>query len=348
MLRLLMPALALVFGAAFVQPAAAQSGVDLVKRAVDAQGGADALRAIKTITAKGDAKHWEPGQSFTPAGETRFLGDSTYTLTGDIASGMVRIEWDRDMKYPAAERVKFTEVIGRTYGVNINAKGEQAPMSGIRVATRLRELTRGSPLLMLRALDQPQSITAMPDQKFGTQTLPAVTIAAGTAKFIVLFDRSTSLPAVIRTSDVDFIYGDSDFDMVLSDWKAVGGVKMAHSYAFTLGGRDVQRLTFKEIAVNQPVAADAFAVSDTFRLAAGAAATQDVPYQWVMRRMFLGRFLDSDRVYFPEGGSFRLVELAPNVQHVVGGGANNLIVNMKDSIVVFEDRKSTRLNSSHT
>ncbi len=59
--------------------------------------------------------------------------------------------------------------------------------------------------------------------------------------------------------------------------------------------------------------------------------------------MFLGRFLDSDAVYFPPGGGFKLVELAPNVQHVVGGTANNLIVAMKDCIVVF-DAPLTRAN----
>ena len=36
------------------------------------------------------------------------------------------------------------------------------------------------------------------------------------------------------------------------------------------------------------------------------------------------------------GGSLKLVELAPNVQHVQGGSANNLIVAMKDHLVVFD------------
>jgi hypothetical protein len=43
---------------------------------------------------------------------------------------------------------------------------------------------------------------------------------------------------------------------------------------------------------------------------------------------FLARFTDSDAIYFPTGG-FKLVELAPNVQHP-GQGASHLIVNMKD------------------
>jgi hypothetical protein len=63
---------------------------------------------------------------------------------------------------------------------------------------------------------------------------------------------------------------------------------------------------------------------------------QDVPYQWVIGRMMLGRFVDSDAIYYPPGGSFHLSELAPNVQQVLGGSANNLIVAMNDGIVIFD------------
>jgi glyoxylase-like metal-dependent hydrolase (beta-lactamase superfamily II) len=97
----------------------------------------------------------------------------------------------------------------------------------------------------------------------------------------------------------------------------------------------VQRLTLKEVTVDPPVPANTFAVADDIKAKAKTAAA-DAPYQWVLRRMFLGRFLDSDKVYFPESGGFRLAELAPNVQQVVGGGANNLIIAMKDGIVIVD------------
>ena len=61
-----------------------------------------------------------------------------------------------------------------------------------------------------------------------------------------------------------------------------------------------------------------FPASDSFKVAAAATAATDAPYQWVLRRMFLGRLLDSDKVYYPENGGFKLVELAPNVQHGPG------------------------------
>src|SRR5438034_11141079 len=126
-------ALLLAFGQ--VQPASAQSPVDLVKQGVEALGGVNALRALKTVVYKVDAKHWEPGQSHSVNGESRFLGDSTVTISVDFADPVrVRYDWDRDMKYPAAERVKYSEIRYPTYGAVIDGKGMATPMSGIRLA----------------------------------------------------------------------------------------------------------------------------------------------------------------------------------------------------------------------
>ena len=49
------------------------------------EGGVDAVRAIKTLVMKADAKHWEPGQSNSVNGESRFLGDSKVTVSADFA-----------------------------------------------------------------------------------------------------------------------------------------------------------------------------------------------------------------------------------------------------------------------
>jgi glyoxylase-like metal-dependent hydrolase (beta-lactamase superfamily II) len=222
-----------------------------------------------------------------------------------------------------------------TFGVIVDAQGTR-PMSGTRVNMHHREYGRASPLLLLRALDSPQNVSAMPDQRLGEQTLPAVAITQGPTRYIVLFDRTSKLPFVVRTRDDDHLYGDSDYDVILGDWKTVAGVQLAHSMSFRLGGRETQRLTYKEVTANVPIAQEAFEVPEKLRKAALASATSDLPYQWVIRRLFLGRLLDSDAIYFPPGGGFKLVELAPNVQHVVGGSANNLIVAMRDGIVIFD------------
>src|SRR5262249_35299127 len=175
----------------------AQSPNDLVSQSVAAQGGAEKLRAVKSTVIKGEAKHWEPGQSFKAGGEARFLGDSTFTLTADGASRTVRIDWDRDMKYPAVARTKLSESVTPTSGVVITDKASQ-PMSGIRLASHLRELGRQTPGLLLRAMETPQSVAAIEDQKLGDQTLPAVAVTSGGTRYNALFARTAHLPAAGR------------------------------------------------------------------------------------------------------------------------------------------------------
>jgi hypothetical protein len=325
---------ALLVGASGLTPAQAQQGIDLVKQAVAAQGGAEALRNLKTvgITAKG--QHWEPGQSYAPGGESRFLGDSDITVTWDLANGAARSAWDRSMKYPAVETIKYTEVVRPGVGSVTNDKGTQ-PMSGIRVATSLRELERASPRLLLRALDAPSSVSALPDQRLGENPYPAVAISERGTTFTVLFDRVTHLPIAVRTRDDDNVLGDANYDMVMDDWRDVGGVKLAHALSYQVNGLQVQKLAYASVTANPNVAADALNVADQYKIAS-ASAPSDVPHQWVLRRLFLGRFLDSDGVVVPAGGGLKLAELAPNVQQVVGGTANNLIVAMNDGLVIFD------------
>ena len=120
-------------------PALAQSSPgDLVKQAVAAEGGADALRALKTLAIQGDAKFWEPGQSFAAGGEPRFLGDATFTIAWDLAKGVSRTDWDRDQKYPDPPiKLKYTELLLPAFGVVSDERCSQ-PMSRIRVAALLR------------------------------------------------------------------------------------------------------------------------------------------------------------------------------------------------------------------
>jgi glyoxylase-like metal-dependent hydrolase (beta-lactamase superfamily II) len=327
---------ALLASTALVQFATAQAGpVDLVKAAVTAQGGADALKALKSIAIKGEAKHWEPGQSYKADGEPRFLGDTTFTTTWDLTKGTAKIDLDRAMKYPAVETVKYSEVITPTLGFVTNDKGS-TPASSMRVAAQLRELERASPTLLLKAMEDAKNVVAAPDQKLGKETLPAVSYTDNGIKFTILFDPKTHLPAAIRTLDDDNISGDSNYDLVLGDWKAVGGVKVAHTLTYNLNDVEVGKVSYKDITANPPIAEGAFAPSDAVKAAAkGPSTGNNVPYQWVLRRIALARFLDADTIYYPPNAPPKMVELAPNVQQVITG-ANNLIVNMKDGLAIFD------------
>ena len=319
------------------QPAHAQSRArEIVNQAVAAQGGADALRGLQALAIKADAMHWEPGQSKEAGGEPRFLGNTALAITWDLAKGSARTEWDRDLKYPAVEKLIFTEVVTPALGYVIDDKGASRPMSGIRVAAALRELERAAPTLLLKMMDESKNVRPLANDKLGTQTLLALGFASGGTNFTVLIDPQSKLPAAIRTRDDDNIAGDSNYDLVLSDWKPVGGARIAHGLSYQVNGVEVAKLTYREVAANPAIAADAFAVPDAVKTAAKPPATGYVPHQWIIRRHFLARLLDSDGIILAPGGSLKLVELAPNVQHVQGGQANNLIVAMKDHLIVFD------------
>jgi glyoxylase-like metal-dependent hydrolase (beta-lactamase superfamily II) len=232
-------------------------------------------------------------------------------------------------------KLKYTETVLPTLGFVTDEKSSQA-MSGIRVATHQRELERASPWLLVKAMDESGKVRAAGSQRFGHQSLPAVSYTDGPTTFTILFDTKTHLPAAIRTRDDDNFIGDSNFDLVLADWKAVNGAQIAQSLSYRVNDVEVAKMTYREISANPSIPANAFDVPNAVKAAAKPPATGNVPYQWVLRRLFLTRFTDRDNVIFPEGGSLKLVELTPNVQHVEGGGANNLIVAMKDHLVIFD------------
>src|SRR5438270_7623937 len=199
---------ALLLAASSLQPALAQTApADLVKQAVAAEGGADALRGLRGLAVKGDAKFWEPGQSFAAGGEPRFLGDATFAITWDLARGMARTEWDRDQKYPPPPvKLKYTETLLPTLGFVTDSNGTQ-PMSGIRVAAQLRELERSSPQLLLKAMDDRKTVRGAVAQQLGKVSLPALSLTDAGTTIMVLLDSALPLPAAIRTRDDDNING---------------------------------------------------------------------------------------------------------------------------------------------
>src|SRR5437867_8715296 len=291
---------ALLLAISHQQPALAQGG-DLVKQAVAAEGG-DELRQLKGLAIKGDAKFWEPGQSFLAGSEPRFLGDATFAMTWELANNRARTAWDRDQKYPDPPvKIKYSETVLPALGYVTDEKSSQA-MSGIRVATHQRELERASPWLLVKAMDESGKVRAAGSQRLGQQSLPAVAYADGPMTFTILFDPKTHLPAAVRTRDDDNINGDSNFDLVLADWRTVGRAQIAHSLSYRINDIEVARLTYREVSANAPIAAAAFAVPEAVKAAAKPLATGNVPYQWVLRRLFLTRLTDSDNIIFPNGG----------------------------------------------
>ena len=141
----------------------------------------------------------------------------------------------------------------------------------------------------------------------------------------------------MRSLDYDQVRGDLDFDLVLSDWRPVGGIKVAHRQVYELAGEVVAETTIDSVTINPPPLAGEFDLPAAPR--PPALAGQGVPaYQWVLRRQYIGVFLDSDMLAWDAGAArgLALQEIAPGVLLVQGGSHNSLVVELADSLVVFD------------
>jgi glyoxylase-like metal-dependent hydrolase (beta-lactamase superfamily II) len=322
----------------------------LVSRAVQAMGGADALAGVRTVALRGTVREWEPEQSTTAGGEMRFACESAFESVTDVGGGATRIDWARRFAYPTPRSFTFTEIVtpeaGYVAGIDSNGRTRQSleanppghAMSGLRLAATQRELRRGSAVLLLEMLRNPDRVTPSPDVIAGGAAHPAVAYRVGDQTLTVMFDGATGLPARIRTLDYDNIWGDVTYDLVLGAWKAVAGVQVATSRKYELNGRVVSDTTITLASLNGAVSSDLLAIPDTFKAGASRAATGAVPYQWVIRRQFIGTYLDSDAPSYDTRAtsSLRLVELAPGVLHAVGGSHHSLVVEMRDHLIVFD------------
>ena len=323
---------------------------DLVSRALDAMGGADSYARVKTLSVKGTWKQWEPEQSFAPGGEPRHANDATFETVADYGSRSARTDWVKNFQYPAPRTFTFSEIVtpeaGYVIGREANALNAQSAalkspahsMSGLRLTATQRELRRVSPLLLLEMRGNPDRLSSAGEIAIAGVTYPAVNYNAGAYTYTVLFDPQTGLPARVRTLDHDNMWGDVSYDVVLSDWQSMGGIRVPASQKYELNGRVVTDVKLTEVVVNPSVPVSRFEPPAELRAGAAKPATGNVPYQWILRRQFIGTYMDSDNVSFDTRAtsSLRLNEVAPGVQHQAGGTHHSLIVELSDHLIVVD------------
>jgi len=341
--RLFTAAALLLFAASCLEGRPKPSGDQnkQLDRALAAMGGEDKLRAIETMTAKGTARHWEPHQSYKPDGEMRLAGDSTFVLTRSFSAKAARTDWDRKLVYPTPREYRFSEIVtpsaGYVEGIDTTSRVKREiasdpprhTMSGFRLAAAQRELVRTSPRLLAMMKSAPNSVRARG---------PVLAFQEGDVEFAVSFDETTGLPSRIGTRDADNVEGDSNYELVLADWRDVSGVKFPYRQSYELKGREVIHIEYDEVQLNPQIDASSFDIPAELRASATRPATGKVPYQWVIRRQFIGTYLDSDALGFDPDAtpSLRLNELAPGISQVVGGTHNGLVVEMADHLVIFD------------
>src|SRR5262245_26938277 len=273
---------------------------DLINAALTAMGGADALTQVKTLVVKGTVQYWEPEQSMVAGGEMRHTADATFEMTGDFTSHVIRVDWVKNFLYPSPRTFQFSELVmpeaGYVIGIDSNGRNKQSretnppghAMSSLRLTATQRELRRASPSLLLEMRSHADKVSTSPAITIGGVSYPALTYQSGPYTFSVMFDPQTRLPARIRTLDYDNIWGDSTYDLTFADWRTMGGVQIATSQRYELNGKVVADIKITDVTTNAPLPAGHFEVPAALQGTAPKPASGNVPYQWVLRRQFIG------------------------------------------------------------
>ena len=322
----------------------------LVVGAIEQLGGEKTLSEIVTLSVAGRHKHWDPQETPEPDVGNRLGGESRFTLSMDVAHERARYDWVRHRVAPMKRTFIYSEVfsdgLGYVLGEDNIVLSKQAKetnpslhtMSASRVIANRRELHRMSPRLLIEMKDHPDQLAALADETVDGKTLSVVSYKTDDAEWIVLFGDD-GLPARIRTIDADGIWGDCNYDVILSDWREVDGVKFAFDQSFTLNGHEVQHIYIEDVVLNPVLGPDLFRIP---KVVADTAAKQKAPaqvnYQWMLRRANWGSFIDSDQLAFDPAvvpGNI-WTQVKPGIWHITGGSHHALVVEMKDYLVAFD------------
>ena len=304
---------------------------------------------LVTMTARGSVQAWDPGESESVADLMKpDWGNSTFVHRWDHAQGQFRTEWVRP-RVGGGMRT-YTEifdpdggyVVGNDSNGAMTSRTIQGPnnqqlhtMSGMRLRALLREQERVN--IVIGMHENPQRVVDYPAQTVGGKRYPTVQYRGDHGTFIVMFDPATHLPAVVRTRDFDQLMGDADFDATFSDWRAVEQIKLPFHIVHTLNGVKIFDTKIDSYVINTSLATDAFNAPGPLRnKAAKLAEIGKVPYQWVLRRLATGYYLDSDDLYTDDGRKMQLTDVAPNISLVTGSTHNTLIVATDTYLVAFE------------
>ena len=307
---------------------------------------------LRTLIVKGAMQQWDPGgsRSVTDPLEPA-LGTAIFTDTWDRTHDSWRTEWVRPKLGTGTRQYSevYTRDGGYVTGMDVNyglpkrtVQVENGPpihtMSAVRLRASLREQARNHIVVLMQ--EHPERLSSLPVQTFGGKNYPAVQYRDDNGTFLVMFDPMTHLPAVVRTRDFDAHMGDADYDAAYSDWRSVGSggrYKYPFRIVYTLNGVNVSDVTVEQVAINETLPADTFAAPPPLEgQAPEPAAAEDTPFQWILRRLAGGFYLDSDALHMDEGDTLALTDVGPNISLVTGVSHNALIVATDDSLVVFD------------
>ena len=292
---------------------AAQSPTEIIRRAVNAIGGEQAVRSVSTQTTDINSALFQLGQEETPRSPARATL-SFARITYDFAGPRYAIQ--QENRPIAGPPTRQRRVMANDAGMFVNNTAE-APDTRAGVAASLRAM-RLSPIPLLRtALDAPNTLRSAVAKRYRGELMDGIHIA-GRDTATLYFDRGSGLLTVVETLTDDPILGDRRTTTMYTRWADAGAVKLPRQVDIEVNGRLSQHQVITAAAVNGTLADSTFAVPDSIRTRLAAAPAAAPPL------------------------TVTLNELAPGVWRAEGGTHFTLVVEQPNRLVVVEAPLNTQ------
>jgi glyoxylase-like metal-dependent hydrolase (beta-lactamase superfamily II) len=279
----------------------------IVNDAAAALGGADRVRAVKTLVIEGWGTQYNLGQDLVPGASGQTFTVSDYKRSVDVAGGRARTELTRTPNFtffqgPAAQRQVAAVDGGTAYNVAPNGNATRA--SDVVAADRRAELLH-HPLTAVRAaLDPMAKLSNL--RTDGGQSLVDVA-APGGQTFTLAIDAASKRPTRVSHVADNTNLGDVVISTSFNDYQDVGGLQLpAHLTTRT------DDFTTQEVRVDKQ-AVDA----DTGDLAAPSAAS-------------------SAPAPAPPPPMVTAQELAKGIWFLGGGSHHSVLVEFADHLMLIE------------
>jgi glyoxylase-like metal-dependent hydrolase (beta-lactamase superfamily II) len=314
-MKSILPRLLALAGVMYL-PFAAAEGVFLstytkaqpvIKRAVEAYGGAEAINGITSVYYRADTTTYQRYQS--PRLGPPFQQQAGYTeIAYDIAANSLLAGGGNNLFnggqiVRGEEGIQF-DGIRRVYNENSNP-----PVPAEHFVHRI------VPALMVRKLNQrAQTVTLVGESKFGGKTNDVLSVPWENGNlYMVHIDRASGLVTRYDILFGDFVAGDAVFESYFEDYKDVDGVPMPMRRWQKIAGQMTFNSTLTDITFNSDLG-EHFANPDSF-----AQIDPPPPPESELRQL-------ADGVYIGNGNYQNLyIEMDDYIVSVDAGGGTGLI-----------------------
>jgi len=259
---------------------------ELAQDAVDAMGGADALRGVQNYVMRGGtgsrSRTGQPvaaGQPDPPAK----LSNVVETL--DLAGGRAALEYDLEAASGFTQHRQEVLTSKGDKGVGLENVRDR-PLAAMSPSGLFSWGTQNHPsmaldrsivTIALAALDA-ESPEPPQERELAGRMVPFATVTVTGETIGLYFDPDTQQIAALEATDTETMLGDVQARYTFSDYRDVGGVMLPHATAIEKGGEHYAAVQFESAAINDAEAMRVFDIPETAEGAVDHAIEQGADY----------------------------------------------------------------------